>query len=259
MAKRSKDREVIRMVKTLNGLSPCTAYDAERLAQYGLGREIDVTLWQERSVPHHRLYWVLLATLVSNSDGRYLQSTDLHEAIKVALGVTRKIKLLTPSKHASIATRIKIRLTQAMMWLSGAFENFPFASKVIDAIRDSIVDLAELEKDCDSVTMPGSTGFASMDQAAFKIFFEQACAQLRMADYPVDETIEESKRMMQAKVRQIGPAHQPHHSERDNVSQAKTNPESAPVQIDRDDGSGGDVSLQERSGQAQGPREPAPF
>lgn len=251
--KRSKDRETIRMVRTLNGLAPCTAYDSERLSQYGFGHEIDVTIWQERSVPHHRLYWVLLATLVSNSEGKYLQSTDLHEAIKVALGVTRKIKLLTPSTHASVATRIKVRLAQCLMWIGGLLANVPMASKITGAITDSIADLAELEKDCDTITMPGSTGFQTMDQAAFKIYFEQACAQLRTAGYPVDEAIAESKKMMQARVKPMGPAHQPYHPERDHVLQQTTHPEPAPREIDHHDHADRDRAFQERGGTPESP------
>lgn len=259
MAKRSKDRETIRMVKTLNGLSPCTPYDAERLAQYGFGREIDVTLWQERSVPHHRLYWVLLGNLVSNSEGKYLQSTDLHEAIKVSLGVTRKIKLLTPSAHASVASRIKKKLAQALMWVGGLLALSPLTSKITDAITDSIGELEALEKDCDTVTLPGSTGFQSMDQAAFKIYFEQACAQLRTAGYPVDETIAECKRMMQAKVRTTGQAHTPYHSERDHVSQPSQASEPTPREIGGDQGPDRHGPLQDGGGPPQGAGKPPPF
>lgn len=240
MAKRSKDREIIRMVKTLNGLSPLTPYDAERLAQYGFGQEVDVTLWQERSVPHHRLYWVLLGTLVANSEDKYLQSVDLHEAIKVALGLTRKIKLLTPSPHATIAMRIRRRLAQCAMWMGGlsVMHDIPFSHKVIDAINDTMADLTELEVDRDTITMPGSTGFASMDQAAFKIYFEQACHQLRLAGYPVDDTLAESRKMISVNApKQTTAKHIAHHSERnEHVSTPKEIPESRPGQTYFDEG-----------------------
>lgn len=245
MAKRSKDREVIRMVKTLSGLSPCTPYDAERLAQYGFGREVDVTIWQERSVPHHRLYWVLLGNLVANSEGKYLQSTDMHAALKIALGLTTKIKLLTPSPHATIATRIRRRLAQCVMWLGGlsVLHNIPFSYKVIDAINDTMRDLTELETDCDTITMPGSTAFDSMDQATFKIYFDQACAQLRAAGYPVDATLAESVKMISSNAPKVTTSqHIPFNAERgENVPkpEAITESGSSETDSDRDEGYSG--------------------
>lgn len=233
--KRSKDREVLRMVKTLNGLSPCTPYDAERLAQYGFGREVDVTIWQERSVPHHRLYWVMLGNLVANSEGKYLQSTDMHTALKIALGLTTKIKLLTPSAHATVATRIRRRLVQCVMWFAGlsVLHNVPFSHKITDAINEAMADLTELETDCDTITLPGSTGFAEMDQASFKIYFDKACEQLRSAGYPVDETLAESRKMISANAPKVASLqHVPHNAERDNVSEPKAIAESGSSEID---------------------------
>lgn len=219
------------MVRTLNGLAPCTPYDAERLAAYGVGREVDVTLWQERSVPHHRLYWVLLNTLITNSEGKYLASVDLHEALKVALGITRKIKLLTPSLHAIIARRIKQRLALCLMWICGLLSSVPLVARAIGYLNDSIQDLSELETDCDTITMPGSTGFQQMDQAAFKVYFEAALDQLRKADYPVDAALAESRRILMARTNTTSLTHQPAHSERDeHVPPATESPKLVPSQ-----------------------------
>jgi hypothetical protein len=258
VGRKTKEKETIRMVRTLNGLAPCTPWDSERLARYGFGREVDVTVHQERSVPHHRLYWVLLATLVANSEGKYLESTDLHEALKVALGVTRKIKLLTPSPHASVATKIKRRLAQVLMWCGGLLAKTTLAGKITDALNDSITDLTALEQDCETITLPGSTGFASMDQADFKNYFDQACTQLRLAGYPKStKRIAECKRLMAQKVRQIGPAHQPYHSERnENVPQPQTDSESAPGQSGGDQDADHHRALSDGSPPPQGPSAP---
>jgi hypothetical protein len=120
VAKKRKEEPRIRAIKTLEWTFAMRRhYDLELLAEIGHGREVEITIHQERSERHHRLYWALLKTIVDNSDGQYLRPTDLHEALKIALGVTRRIKLLTPSQHATIAKRIRQRLAQCLMWVGG--------------------------------------------------------------------------------------------------------------------------------------------
>jgi hypothetical protein len=247
VAKKRKEEPRIRAIKTLNGLSPCTPFDQELLAEIGHGREVEITIHQDRSLPHHRLYWSLLHTIVQNSD-HYRSATDLHESLKIALGVTRRIKLLTPSEHATIAKRIRQRMAQCLMWVGGLLANLPMASKISDALTDSMADLEALETECETIVLPGSTGFWSMDQVAFRKYFDAACRQLTLAGYDVEVLIEETKKQIGTRYRSIhNGAYQP---ERDHVQQQTASAEPAPFETDPDQESDSHGALQERGNAA---------
>src|SRR5689334_13583602 len=80
--------------------------DQERLMHYAIGAEIEAQFWQERSLDHLRLYWAVLHQCVENSEGKYGRSEDLHDMLKVTLGYSRRVTLLCPSEHATIATKV---------------------------------------------------------------------------------------------------------------------------------------------------------
>lgn len=246
VAKPKKEEPRIRATKTLNGLSPSTPFDQELLAEIGFGREVEVTIHQERSAVHHRKYWAVLKGCVDNSEEKYLRPTDLHDALKVALGVTRRIQLLQPSEHAVAAARIKKRLTQCLMWIGGALDKVPFASKITDAIRESIADLATLETESQTILLPGSTGFWAMDQREFKTYFDAAMDQLRKANYPVDDLLEYAQK-------QIGTRYRPVGQGGNNVQEPAVGAEPAQGAAGGDDGTHRAVPLQDRSGQAESP------
>lgn len=245
VGKSKKEEPRIRAVKGLNGFSAATPFDAELMAEIGFGREVELTVHQERSAVHHRKYWAVLKTLCDNSEGKYLSPVDMHEALKISLGVTRRIQLLTPSTHATIAVKIRTRLAQCLMWIGGALDKVPFASKITDLIRESIVDLTALETECATILLPGSTGFWAMDQVAFKKYFDGAMDQLRQAGYPVNDALEYSNKQIGTKYRPVGQGG-------NHVLEQAAGPEPTIGATDRDDGAHRHLSLQEHGGQAQG-------
>jgi uncharacterized protein DUF1367 len=194
MPLRSPEHPKVLLTRTLAGFEPATAYDAERLAAYGIGNVIEATLWQRRSIAHHRLYWVVLSICVANSEGKYGSAEDLHSAIKIALGYTHRIQLLIPSEHSMIATRVRkvlrecwrvIKSTGAAAWLH-----------LLKDIEAGNVALSKLETDKTTVVLPGSIAFDRIDQSEFRTFFDSAMEQLRLARYPVDQIIEEAKKQL---------------------------------------------------------------
>jgi hypothetical protein len=216
MAARSSEHPKLLLVRTLQGLAPATPYDAERLSAYAIRATVEATLWQNRSLGHHRLYFAVLKMCVENSEGKYGKVDDLHSAIKTALGYTHKIKLLLPSEHAEAAMAIKTCVYRARELLAGM--KGPEAQAVGAFLSAAIDQTAKLETDLASIMMPGSIAFDRMDQAEFREFFDKAMEQLRLAGYPVDEFMEEAKRQM-ARLRHVEPK-TPYHGEA-NVPQSK--------------------------------------
>lgn len=86
----------IRMTRTPQGLSPASAYDQERLDQYRIGASLEVVVRQDRSLPHHRLYWAILSEVVKNEETFY-SSTQLHETLKIELGYNKPLVRLDGS------------------------------------------------------------------------------------------------------------------------------------------------------------------
>lgn len=79
----------VQLVRTVRGLSPATAYDADQLALYPVGRELRATLRQSRSVRQHRLFFSLVAH-VAQAVGR--STEDLLDIIKLETGHCRVIE-----------------------------------------------------------------------------------------------------------------------------------------------------------------------
>ena len=76
-------------------LEPASAMDAEKLASYANGSEVEVTIRQRRSGPQHRLYWAMLANVVTATGGDpYPTAEHLHEALKIRLGYVKLVKAL---------------------------------------------------------------------------------------------------------------------------------------------------------------------
>jgi hypothetical protein len=245
MAARSSEHPKLLLVRTLQGLAPATPYDAERLSAYALKATVEATLWQNRSLGHHRLYWAVLKMCVDNSEGKYGKVDDLHSAIKTALGYTHKIKLLVPSEHANAAMVLKQCAYRAREILTG-MEAQGQETRAVFAFLSTIVEqAAKLETDLASIYMPGSIAFDRMDQAEFRTFFDQAMTQLRLAGYPVGEFLEEAQKQM-ARLRQVEPKPKPpYHGESDVPAKAEAAkpPPPQPVGVgEPEDG----ISFQER-------------
>ena len=176
--------------------------DQERLMHYAIGAEIEAQFWQERSLDHLRLYWAVLHQCVENSEGKYGRSEDLHDMLKVTLGYSRRVTLLCPSEHATIATKVLKLLRRLRVFFAR------LGTKGEDAVReiDEIGKLArKLETECETILMPGSVAFDKMDQAEFKVFFEKAMEQLQRAGYPVYDYIEQGKQKL-ARIRASQPS-----------------------------------------------------
>jgi hypothetical protein len=188
------DNPKVTMTRTPTGWVGASAYDAERLAEYGVGAEVEVTLHQRRSNKHNSLYWVVLALCVQNSECKYGSTHDLHRMLKVCLGYTRKIKLLVPSERAPKATIARQVLQRCYKLIRGLRR--PSLDWLLTRIEEADALIEEFEMDCQEITLAGSTAFDAMDQAGWKIYFERAMEQLRLAGYPVDEYISESQKQL---------------------------------------------------------------
>lgn len=85
------DRSPLLMRRVRGGLSPVTAWDAERLDAYAEGHDIEVTVRQRRSSEQNRFYWVTLANVVA-ATGDFPTAEHLHAALKYALGYHELMK-----------------------------------------------------------------------------------------------------------------------------------------------------------------------
>jgi hypothetical protein len=186
------DTPKVTMTRTPTGWVGASAYDAERLAEYGVGAEVEVTLHQRRSNRHNSLYWVVLALCVQNSECKYGSTHDLHRMLKVCLGYTRRIKLLIPSERAPKAAIARQVLQRCYKVIRGLKR--PKLDWLLTRIEEADALIEEFETDCQEITLPGSTSFDGMDQAGFKIFFDRAIEQLARAGYPVDKYLDEAKK-----------------------------------------------------------------
>lgn len=201
MAKHSGDQPKVLMTRAPNGWVGTTAHDQERLSEYAIGADVEITLHQRRSNRHNSMYWVVLSLCVANSEGKYGSSQDLHRMLKVCLGYSRKVRLLIPSARAEQASVLVRVLLVCKKWT-------PKTQWLQERIDQAIETAKEFETDCENIVLPGSTAFDEMDQAGFRIYFDRAMDQLRLADYPVDAYMKESKKQL-ARVRPVrsGPHH----------------------------------------------------
>ncbi len=89
--KTDRERAPITMRRTKAALVPVGPFDDEMLEQYPDGAIVEVTIKRRRSNPQNALYWATLAKVVAATDA-YPSAEHLHEAIKMALGVTMPVK-----------------------------------------------------------------------------------------------------------------------------------------------------------------------
>lgn len=85
MARRPSDKPAMIMRVERGGLVPAAAYDAEVLARFTLGSEVEVTVSQKKSNDALRLYWGFLADVVENSD-RFGNARALSNTVLCDLG-----------------------------------------------------------------------------------------------------------------------------------------------------------------------------
>jgi hypothetical protein len=85
-----KDQAPIILRKTRFGFEAMDAIDAETLAQYAFGSEVEVTFRKRRSGPQQRLYWKVLGEVVKATD-KWPSATHLHDDLKISLGYWQKL------------------------------------------------------------------------------------------------------------------------------------------------------------------------
>lgn len=96
MVKRNSEHPRLVMRVGLNKkLEHVVPWGEEMMMHYPLGADVEVQIYQRRSLEHTRLYWAVLHAIVDNTENKYGSAEDLHSAIKVALGYTHKIKLIS--------------------------------------------------------------------------------------------------------------------------------------------------------------------
>lgn len=81
-------RPSIYMRRTPAGLAPSHAIDAEALDAYSFGAEVEVTIRQRRSPPHHRFFFATLGRLVASGAVPFETTDEFLSALKMACGIT---------------------------------------------------------------------------------------------------------------------------------------------------------------------------
>ena len=179
------------------GLTHSTPWVEEQMTAFAIGSEVEVKIMQRRSLPQLQLYWVILHLCVSNSDDKYGRAEDLHDALKISLGYSRKVRTIggtSDSKKiidAALNLLRGIRKAIALTFLDGST-----LVKTIDAVGILIKELDGYIGE--TIVLPGSIAFGRMTQGDFKIYFDKAMAQLSAAGYPVEEYLKESEKMLAA-------------------------------------------------------------
>jgi hypothetical protein len=79
-----------------NGLlKPLNRFDQEHISsRYAVGSRVRAKITQPRSVPRHRLYWSVLAEVVTATGDRWCDVEDLHESVKIRLRMLRGVSML---------------------------------------------------------------------------------------------------------------------------------------------------------------------
>lgn len=90
------DREKIPLVlrRTERGLEPRSRQAADLLAGYALHSDVEVSIKKRRSLPQLRLYWAMLNNVIE-ATGAYPTAEHLHDALKMELGFTTPMRLLS--------------------------------------------------------------------------------------------------------------------------------------------------------------------
>jgi len=126
-------------MKIKNGhLVPAAAWDAERLASYRNGSEVNCIITQEVASWRRRKYWSILGKVVKTCPVRQKRAEDLHKAIRLKLGIVESFTTM------SGATKVELRSTSLMDELE--FE--AYYHEAMDLLRDVTgVDVETLHKE----------------------------------------------------------------------------------------------------------------
>jgi hypothetical protein len=185
--KRGAEHPKVLLRRTLAGFEPAAPWVAEQLMHYSIGAVIEAQFWQSRSPEHLALYWCVLHGCVENSENKYGRTTDLHDALKIALGYTHKIRMLDVGPGHLILTRLAALIVKILK-----HDGLPWwAKEFLDQAFKLCMELGEHVGD--TIVMPGSIALDKMDQSEFRVYFDRAMGELRKAGYPVDELIKQGK------------------------------------------------------------------
>lgn len=126
-------------MKIENGhLVPAAAWDAERLASYRNGSEVNCVITQEAASWRRRKYWSILGKVVKTCPVRQKRAEDLHKAIRLKLGIVESFTTM------SGATKVELRSTSLMD--EQEFE--AYYHEAMDLLRDVTgVDVETLHKE----------------------------------------------------------------------------------------------------------------
>jgi len=126
-------------MKIENGhLVPAAAWDAERLATYRNGSEVNCIITQEAASWRRRKYWSILGKVVKTCPVRQKRAEDLHKAIRLKLGIVESFTTM------SGATKVELRSTSLMD--EQEFE--AYYHEAMDLLRDVTgVDVETLHKE----------------------------------------------------------------------------------------------------------------
>ena len=100
MAKRGKEKAGMILEKTLHGVRPISAFDAEQLDRFPVGTEFNLAPRTKRSLPQHRTYWKALSDVVKATDA-WPTPEHLHDALKHDLGYVEVRKTLAGMPYIS--------------------------------------------------------------------------------------------------------------------------------------------------------------
>jgi len=113
--------------KTVRGVIPASAYDAEALDAFPIGTQFDIKARTKRSDRQLRTYWKALGGVVNATD-QWASAEHLHEELKLALGYYRlaadlrtgeQVKILdSAAVHAMDHETFKEFMAKAMALLS---------------------------------------------------------------------------------------------------------------------------------------------
>jgi len=85
------ERPPIIMRRRGSFLAPEGPCDGEAIERFPAGKLLKVRVTQPRSLPQHRLYFVLLDKIAENLD-QAIDGDDLHEWVKLKLGYVRLVR-----------------------------------------------------------------------------------------------------------------------------------------------------------------------
>lgn len=123
-------------------LVPAAAWDAERMASYRNGSEVNVVITQEAASWRRRKYWAILGNVVKTCPVRQTRAEDLHKAIRLKLGIVESFTTMGG------ATKVELRSTSLMD--EQEFE--AFYHEAMDLLREQTgVDVETLGKEAADV------------------------------------------------------------------------------------------------------------